>query len=150
MVFRDKHNQSFLFDHFRRVLDPLPYAWPKEHYESMNFHGLHIAGWYDIFLKGTIENYVGLKKASDKHQMLVIGPWYHMPWSQYVGEVDFGKDAMNNIDILQVRFFDRWLNNIENNIITILIKINVFFLPLNNWYYKNMNICIFTLHVHMY
>ena len=105
---------------------------PKEHYESMNFHGLHIAGWYDIFLKGTIENYVGLKKASDKHQMLVIGPWYHMPWSQYVGEVDFGNDAKNNIDILQVRFFDRWLNNIENNIEK-EDPIHLFVMGINKW-----------------
>jgi len=105
---------------------------PKEHYKSMNFYGLHIAGWYDIFLKGTIENYMGLKNCSKKQQMLVIGPWYHMPWSQYVGEVDFGKDARNHIDSLQIKFFDRWLNNVKNNLEK-EAPVHLFVMGLNKW-----------------
>ncbi len=82
----------------------------------MRIPGLHIAGWYDVFLEATIENYAALNERHNARQMLVVGPWYHMPWSQYVGDVDFGDAGRNIIDDLQVRFFQRWLGGQANGI----------------------------------
>ena len=42
----------------------------------MKVHALNLGGWYDIFLGGTISNFVGMRE-SDPDQGLVIGPWTH-------------------------------------------------------------------------
>ena len=44
---------------------------------------LHAGGWYDVFLGGTIQNYMGMRagaktEAARKAQRLLIGPWDHM------------------------------------------------------------------------
>ncbi len=89
---------------------------PQESYDAMQAPGLHIAGWYDVFLEGTIDNFVALRKRGQAHHMLVVGPWYHMPWSQHVGEVDFGTEGRNVMDEIQVKFFGRWLRGDDNGI----------------------------------
>jgi putative CocE/NonD family hydrolase len=84
---------------------------------------LNIGGWYDIFLKGTIGNYVGMRaraatsEARDA-QRLVLGPWNHggMRTGNPIGAVDFGVrstgDAID-IDGIHLRWFDRWLRGVE-------------------------------------
>jgi hypothetical protein len=80
--------------------------------ESIAVPCLHIAGWYDIFLEGTIESFRALRDRGAAEQRLVIGPWQHMPWGRLVGECDFDSDAGSGvIDDLQLRFFDRWLRD---------------------------------------
>ncbi|GCD84263.1 putative peptidase [Parageobacillus thermoglucosidasius] len=90
----------------------------QDHYEKINVPVLHIGGWYDIFIDGTIENFQGIKKYADakaaSEQYLFIAPWYHMPWSRYVGELDFGEHARNRIDEIQLSWFNRWLKDEEN------------------------------------
>ena len=34
----------------------------SDHYAEMNIKALHAGGWHDIFLKGTIQNYVGMRQ----------------------------------------------------------------------------------------
>lgn len=86
----------------------------KERYGEIEVPALNIGGWYDLFIDGTIENYVGVRqhgatREAREGQYLYIEPWYHMPWSRYVGELDFGPEAANVIDTLQLQWFDRWL-----------------------------------------
>ncbi|MFX0102958.1 MAG: CocE/NonD family hydrolase [Candidatus Hodarchaeota archaeon] len=53
-------------------------------YSSINVRGIHVGGWYDHFLGGTIRGYIGYSNHSNttsrayKHQKLVIGPWQHV------------------------------------------------------------------------
>lgn len=70
---------------------------------------LHIGGWYDGLLSGTLACYHALSRSSSAPQRLVVGPWGHIPWSRHVGARDFGPDAANAIDELQLRWFDHWL-----------------------------------------
>ncbi len=54
----------------------------EEQHSNINVPALNIAGWYDIFLGGTIRNFQGMQKhgASDdarRGQKLIIGPWQH-------------------------------------------------------------------------
>nr|WP_286155075.1 CocE/NonD family hydrolase [Bacillus sp. FJAT-27264] len=86
----------------------------KEQYQKIEVPALHIGGWYDLFIDGTIENYNGVRQhgatqVARENQQLYIEPWFHMPWSRYVGELDFGPEAANRIDALQLQWFDRWL-----------------------------------------
>jgi uncharacterized protein len=67
-----------------------------------------------VFLNGSIENFVGMRKegGSDVARSaprLVIGPYIHFPWKAKVGDVDFGFEAINLIDGLQLAWFDHWL-----------------------------------------
>ena len=56
----------------------------SDHYGEMNVKALHAGGWHDIFLKGTIKNYEGMRAASPakRDQRLLIGPWAHAETSQ--------------------------------------------------------------------
>ena len=70
---------------------------------------LHFGGWYDVFLRGTLRNFAGMKAAGAPGQQLLIGPWIHMPWAQQVGCLDFGPAAVNSMDERQLAFFDHYL-----------------------------------------
>ncbi|GAA1810135.1 CocE/NonD family hydrolase [Planosporangium flavigriseum] len=82
---------------------------PKERYDAIEVPGLHVAGWYDVFLEGTLENFSTLRRRGVASQSLIVGPWYHMPWAQTVGACDFGPEARNLVDDAQIRFFRRTL-----------------------------------------
>jgi predicted acyl esterase len=55
-----------------------------------------VGGWYDIFLGGTIRNYLGMRRNgqtpdAQQHQRLIIGPWKHgLPLSSVSGDLAFG------------------------------------------------------------
>src|SRR2546423_8571863 len=75
---------------------------------------LHVTGWYDTLLNGTIRNFVGLRKharsprARDA-QRLVIGPWTHSRptiRSTRIGDVDFGPNAGFDLDRLMFAWLD--------------------------------------------
>ena len=72
---------------------------------------LHIGGWYDGLLSGTLACHAALSAAGRATQALVVGPWVHIPWSRHVGNRDFGPAAASEIDALQVRWFDHWLKD---------------------------------------
>ena len=54
----------------------------SDHYPEMTVKALHGGGWHDLFLRGSIENYLGMKaKAATPEardgQRLLLGPWAH-------------------------------------------------------------------------
>lgn len=102
-----------------------------DRYDDMVIPGLHIGGWYDIFIEGTLRNFIGMS-ARHPHQKLLIGPWYHMPWTNRVGELDFGEQAYNLVDKMQVRWFEYWLNGIDNGIMD-EPPISIFVMGVNKW-----------------
>lgn len=75
---------------------------------------LHVGGWYNSFLTGTIGFWKDAVARSTAPQKLVIGPWMHIPWGRHIGSVDMGADAVSDIDRLQVAWFDRTLKGQEN------------------------------------
>jgi putative CocE/NonD family hydrolase len=109
----------------------------RPRYGDITVPALNIAGWYDVFLKGGIENFVGMREngGSDgarNGQKLVIAPWIHLPWEQKVGELDFGPEAANRVDDLQVRWFDHWLKGIDNGI-NREPPVRIFVMGANRW-----------------
>jgi putative CocE/NonD family hydrolase len=100
---------------------------------------LHIGGWYDIFLEGTIDSY---KRLTDKEicpqageQKLVIGPWYHSPWHQNMADIDFGADARSCIDALQILWFDKHLRGAKNQL-DIEAPVAIFVMGKNKWRFE--------------
>jgi putative CocE/NonD family hydrolase len=83
---------------------------------------LHIAGWFDFFLGGTLRAFQGLQvharsEAARRAQRLVIGPWVHGPAAagqRQAGEVDFGSDAIFDLHAHRLRWYDYWLKGVAN------------------------------------
>lgn len=72
---------------------------------------LHVGGWFDPYLTGDIRLFTEIVVRSHHPQHFWIGPWSHIPWSRKVGEMDFGPEAMNPIDQLQIQWFDYFLKS---------------------------------------
>jgi len=51
------------------------------HYSNISVYGIHVGGWYDHFLQGTIDGYIGYDDNGTSrargHQKLIMGPWTH-------------------------------------------------------------------------
>lgn len=85
-------------------------------------------GWFDIFLAGTINGYVGMKSKGAK---MTVGPWGHGA-SRKFGEVDFGPGAMRDLFSYEVRWFDRWLKG-EQNGVDKEPPVEIFYMGANQW-----------------
>ena len=95
----------------------------EEHHSEINVPALHFGGWYDIFLGGTIRNYLGMKKSganetARNRQRLIIGPWVHgARGTTMAGQHYFGimaDAAAIDVDGVHLRWFDHWLNDANN------------------------------------
>lgn len=89
----------------------------NERYGAIDVPALHIAGWHDIFLKGSLENYAGLAAgAASEHaranQRLIVSPWGHATPAEAVGDLWFGPAASPlalDVTALHLGFFDQVL-----------------------------------------
>ena len=100
-----------------------------------------IGGWYDILLKGTINNYLNMTKPEiapeiRKKQRLMIGPWVHSMGNRKVGELDFGEAADLNDSELMMRWFDNQLKDIDNGI-SKEPPVKIFVMGENVWRFEN-------------
>ena len=68
--------------------------WEEYYRGTADVPMVHVGGWYDIFLRGTIGNFLVLDSLQESAKWLVIGPWTHSGNGRtYAGDVDFGKAA---------------------------------------------------------
>jgi putative CocE/NonD family hydrolase len=77
---------------------------------------LHFSGWFDTYLKGSIDGFVALCKEAGSahartHQYLVAGPWVHIPWGDRAGAANFGEKALLDTDSILLRWFNHWLKD---------------------------------------
>jgi uncharacterized protein len=92
-----------------------------EDYSRLDVPGLHIAGWYDVFLSGTVKNFAGMKRGAATQetrvaQKLVIGPWYHIPWKPLVAQNERAA-AATLVDDWQLQWFDLHLKGNSSSIL---------------------------------
>ncbi len=91
---------------------------PGHYTDQVRLPMLHIGGWYDAMLSGTLAGYRAMaRKEGAGPQRLVIGPWVHIPWASKVGDLEFGDAAANRIDRLQLGWFDHWLKGIDTGVL---------------------------------
>jgi putative CocE/NonD family hydrolase len=93
----------------------------SDHYGELTIKGLHGAGWHDIFLKGSIRNYLGLRQGAKtpearQGQRLLIGPWAHAATSEEgkIGDVVFGQQAVLDMTAATKAWFDWALKGVQN------------------------------------
>ena len=104
--------EDFSHQTFDSYWDAMSY---QNKFETIDVPTLHISGWYDDEQIGTFINYSGMrtKSSSQKsrdNQAIVIGPWGHnVNQSSKLGEVDFGPDAVIDLDNIELNWFRKWL-----------------------------------------
>jgi uncharacterized protein len=73
---------------------------------------LHISGWWDGDGIGTKLNWAKMRALGHKDQWLIYGPWSHaFNSSSRFGDMDYGPDAVTDLDSIYLRWFDTWLKN---------------------------------------
>jgi hypothetical protein len=95
---------------------------PQERYPATAVPALHIGGWYDIFIDGTIRNYAGMRatgadERARRGQRLLVGPWSHAVNDGLFPERRYGTLSglgAQDPTTLHRRFFDHELKGIDN------------------------------------
>jgi len=98
----------------------------EEYHSRITVPALNIGGWYDIFLGGTLRNYLGMREQgateeARRGQKLLIGPWQHgssrgpgIAGDHYFG---LGSDPLAiDLEGVLLRWFDCWLKGAHNGI----------------------------------
>ena len=106
---------------------------------------VHLGGWFDIFLAGTLKNYVGIRArarsaAARAGQRLVVGPWVHGPLNmakRVAGEVDFGEEAVRDYNAIRLPWFDHWLKGVANRILE-EPPVQLFVMGENRWRFADV------------
>ncbi len=108
----------------------------SDHYARMKVKALHAGGWHDIFLKGSIKNFTGMRQVSPAaaDQRLLVGPWAHAATSPEgkIGDVTFGKDAVLDMTAAILHWSDFALKGARNEYAT-GAPVKIFIMGENRW-----------------
>ena len=93
----------------------------EEHFSMIKVPALHLGAWYDIFQRGTLRNYVGIKERgasleARQGQRLMVFTSGHAGAGQIIGEVDFGKNSVIDTDEIMLRWYDYLLKGAKNGL----------------------------------
>ena len=129
------------FPHLKEGLAPYFYDWVdhrsaddywgrwriEDHHGEISVPALNVGGWHDIFLKGTLRNFKGMREKgatedARRGQRLLVGPWLHgtSPGPGVSGDVSFGimsGDGSIDVQGLQLTWFDHWLKGEDNGLL---------------------------------
>ena len=113
-------------------------------YDRVRVPGCNVGGWYDVFLRGTIQNFVGMQREGGSDiaragQKLLLGPWGHGstygPYPDQSFPIFAPNDALDVADV-QLRFFARFLKD-EDNGIDAEPPVRLFVMGENRWRDEN-------------
>lgn len=112
----------------------------EELWKCITVPALNITGWWDMNFIGAPRNFLGMRqnggsRVSREEQRLVIGPWAH--WANRsitLNGVDFGPNAITDLDAYTLRFFDHWVRGEAHNGLEDDRRVHVFVLGSNEWW----------------
>jgi putative CocE/NonD family hydrolase len=99
---------------------------------------LHVAGWFDFALGSDLRYFSGIQvngrtEHCRKSQRLIVGPWGHLNIGQrQIGELDFGPEAVFDIDSTRLKWYDYWLKGIDHGALD-GPAVRVFLMGENRW-----------------
>ncbi len=100
---------------------------------KINIPIMHISGWWDSDGIGTKLNWGRMRELGHKDQWLIYGPWTHrFNATSRLKDVDYGPDAIMEIDSIYLRWFDHWLKG-KNVYWNKQPKVRVFVTGANRW-----------------
>lgn len=124
------------YDDYWKEMHPI-----EDHYQNVEMAAYHMGGWFDVFLQGGLNNFMGVSaKGKTEHarkgQKIIIGPWIHSlgdnGTSTKTGDVDFGETSLIDLEAEKTRWYDYWLKGIENGIMD-EPRIKLFVMGSNRW-----------------
>jgi uncharacterized protein len=92
----------------------------EDHFAHIHVPALHIAAWYDIFLGGSLRNYIGIKSSGGseearKGQRLLVIIGGHAGGGRKIGQVDFGPEAEKfDENEVTLRWYDFLFKGVQN------------------------------------
>jgi putative CocE/NonD family hydrolase len=112
----------------------------EERFDQIMVPTYNTGGWFDVFVMGTINGYVGMKNKGGSAEArngtrLLIGPWGHGPSTSF-GDMDFTEDALVDLFEYELKFYDYHLKGIQNG----LDKekpVQIFYMGENKWRYED-------------
>jgi putative CocE/NonD family hydrolase len=114
----------------------------RDRYPAVNVPVLDVEGWYDSFLAGGIENFVGVAAhgataQARTNQRLVIGPWDHVNWGRDTSASapmlkDIGAVGDSPINELMLAWFDHFLKGRANGV-SGQPRVDYFLMGANKW-----------------
>ena len=112
----------------------------EEHFEKVEVPAYNTGGWFDILLQGTLNGYTGPSKRAKtetarKGTRLLVGAWGHGP-SRKHGDLDFGPTAYVDENSVQLRWYDYWLQGIDNGLAD-EPPVTLFQMGRNRWRYHD-------------
>ena len=110
--------------------------WEPKRYQhrmtEIDVPALNISGWYDDEQIGTPLNFATMHRAGKAAQRLLMGPWGHaVNTTRKLGEVDFGPDALIDLDKVILAFFDEHLKGIAPD--PAPPPVRIFVMGVNEW-----------------
>lgn len=110
----------------------------RPHYEHLQVDAQLTGGWYDVFIKSTLESYMTLRRLG-REARLVVGPWTHSNYGNAVGDLDFGMAANSALldfkydpTTMHQRWFDARLKGMQNEL-TEEPPVRIFVMGENKW-----------------
>jgi hypothetical protein len=108
----------------------------REAYPQLAIPVMHVGGWFDIFQKGTVENFVKMRTEAPAvargSQRLIMGPWAHGAFGPKVGEVDFGPQSVVDVRAKVLRWLDHHIRG-EQNGADRDPPVEIFVMGVNQW-----------------
>lgn len=114
----------------------------RDQYASVKVPVLNMAGWYDAFLAGSVENFTGMTAGgatgqAREGQRLVIGPWDHIAWGRSDSKPapllkDIGPVADSPINQLMLAWYDHFLKGVDNGVAK-TPRVDYFLMGANTW-----------------
>jgi len=91
----------------------------EDHFSNITVPALHVAAWYDIFLGGSLRNYLGIKShggsaeaRSGQRLLVIVGG--HAGDGPKIGALDFGKDSILDEDETTIQWYDYLFKGARN------------------------------------
>jgi putative CocE/NonD family hydrolase len=90
-----------------------------DHFSDIRVPALHMTAWYDIFLAGSLRNYLGIKAhggtaEARNGQRLLVTVGGHAGNGPKIGALDFGKDSNFDDDEASIRWYDYLFKGAKN------------------------------------
>jgi len=111
-----------------------------ENYSKIAVPAVHVGGWYDIFLDGTLRNFSNLSgqngMSGAKQQRLIVGPWIHGPANRKSSDVDFGASATVDLHEMILSWYDYLFFGVKNGHESEK-PVKIFVMGRNEWRYED-------------
>ena len=109
----------------------------EDHFSAITVPALHIAAWYDIFLGGSLRNYLGIKEQGGSEEarrgqrlMVIVGG--HAGDGPKIGALDFGQESKFDYDEVTLHWYDYLFKGAKNEFYS-RKPVSIFVLGANQW-----------------